>query len=198
MLAGPNGRRALVSLVLLVAISIAGVQFGPGLLSRFAGDASFLPVGSLDETEADAPVDSSVAVPATATASPRGGRQIVTVRRGPISELLGLSGRVAGLDEVALSFPTLARVETVSVAPGQAVETGQVLLEAESKEVAKQLEAARARVDVSTLRLTQAEAQAQARQREAERRADVERIRLQLAVTAAEGALVRTQATFER
>lgn len=132
-----------------------------------------------------------------ATASPAA-RQTVVVRRGSISEQLALSGRVAGLEEVQLTFPTLSRVESVDVTPGQAVEAGQVVLKGDQKEIVKSLEGARARVEAGGIRLAQAEAQAQARQREVERRQEADRTQRQLAIGEAESGLRRALADYER
>src|SRR3712207_3441908 len=59
-------------------------------------------------------------VQAVPTAAPGGlgsvsGRQSVAVRRGPISQTLALGGRVAGREEIPLSYPVPARVDTVAV-----------------------------------------------------------------------------------
>jgi RND family efflux transporter MFP subunit len=132
---------------------------------------------------------------ATASPSPR---QTAVVHRGSISEQLMLSGRVAGLEEVSISFPTLSRVESVEVTPGQAVEEGQVLLKADQKEIVKTIEGTRARVESGAIRLEQAEAQAQARQREVERRQDADRTQRQVAIGEAEAGLRRAQADYER
>jgi RND family efflux transporter MFP subunit len=143
------------------------------------------------------PVPVSLDAGPAAAPSPTG-RQSATVRRGSISELLVLSGRVAGTEEMPVSFPAPSRVESVAVTPGQTVEEGQELLKADQKEIVKSLDSARARVDAGGIRLAQAEAQAQLRQREADRRADAERTQRQVAIGEAEAGLRRAQVDYER
>ncbi|MBI4494747.1 MAG: HlyD family efflux transporter periplasmic adaptor subunit [Chloroflexi bacterium] len=139
---------------------------------------------------ADVAVPISLAVNAAAPS----GRQTAMVQRGPIAELLPLSGRVGGLEEVAVSFPTPSSVESVAVEPGQAVEQGQLLLQGESKAIEKQRSEAQARLEAASLRL----GQAQARQREVERRTRLDLARQQSLVREAEAEHRRAQAALER
>ncbi|HEY7042178.1 MAG TPA: hypothetical protein VH419_00775, partial [Nocardioidaceae bacterium] len=89
MFAGRRSRWILVSLVLLGVAGVAvvgGVQYGPAVVSQLTGaDGSLFSGGNPDLTGADATVGSDVVAGATATPSPRGGRQVVPARRGPIS-----------------------------------------------------------------------------------------------------------------
>ena len=48
-----------------------------------------------------------------------GGRQAVPVRRGPITDQLTLTGRVAAADEVLLGFGITGKVETVDGEAGR-------------------------------------------------------------------------------
>ncbi len=200
MIARLRSRWVLTGAVLLAFVSVVGILVGPTVMSRAIGGDAALSQEEIDAGGAVsvAPVSIQVVADASPTTTVRTGRQPVPVRRGAISELLSVSGRVAGVDEVPLTFPTLARVETLGVTAGQAVEEGQALLSAEWKEIAKDLEAARARIEVSMVRLSQAEAQAQARKREYERRLEAERVRQQLAIDEAEAGIRRAQGDYER
>lgn len=127
-----------------------------------------------------------------------GGRQAVPVRRGPIVDQLTLTGRVAAADEVLLGFGITGRVESVAVKPGDAVQEGQLLMEAESATVQRELTAARSRVEVGVLRSEQAQQQAQAKKRDADRKVAAEAARKEQAIREAESALRRAQSDYER
>lgn len=202
MMSRSRSRWILAGVTVLVLIVGAFAQFAPITWTWFgSGDGTqTMSDGGADTdlTEAPISVESVADSPATAPSPAPSSRQTAMVRRGPVSELLSLTGRVAGLDEVAIAFPSLARVEKVAVSAGQMVDEGQVLLEADRKEVEKDLQAARARLEVSSVRLSQAEAQAQARQRETERRIEAERVRQQFAVGDAEAGVRRAQTDLER
>jgi multidrug efflux pump subunit AcrA (membrane-fusion protein) len=118
--------------------------------------------------------DSSMTATPIPTSRPAG-RETVAVRRGTIAELLPLSGRVAALDETAVKFPLPGRIDGVLVKAGDAVEQGQLLLQADSKEIQSDLASARSRVELGSVRLEQAKAQAQARQRQAEQQTVADR-----------------------
>lgn len=120
-------------------------------------------------------------------------RPTVTVRRGPISERLLMGGYVTAVEEEAIIFPVIGRVEAVFVKPGDVVEQGQVVVQAETTDAQRELSAARARVELGTIRLEQAQAQAQTRQRQAEHAAEVEATRRVGAITDAEAAVRRAE-----
>lgn len=137
----------------------------------------------------------------TAPASPQaatGGRQAVPVRSGPIVDLLTLTGRVAAADEVLLGFGITGKVETIAVKPGDNVQEGQLLLEAESTELQRALTEARGRVEVGALRSEQAQQQAQAKMRESERLGTAEAARKEQVIRESESALRRAQTDYER
>ncbi|MGE3267410.1 MAG: efflux RND transporter periplasmic adaptor subunit [Chloroflexota bacterium] len=127
-----------------------------------------------------------------------GGRQAVAVRRGPIVEQVTLTGRVAASDEVLLGFGIAGRVETVAVKPGDTVQEGQLLMEADAAAVQRELAAARSRVEVGVLRSEQAQQQAQARKKDQDRRAAADASRKEQAIREAESALRRAQNDYER
>lgn len=127
-----------------------------------------------------------------------GGRQAVPVRRGAIVDQVTLTGRVAAADEVLLGFGIAGKVETIAVKPGDSVQEGQLLLEAESANLQRELTAARSRVEVGVLRSEQAQQQAQAKRRESERRVAAEAARREQAIREGESALRRAQADYER
>jgi multidrug resistance efflux pump len=109
-----------------------------------------------------------------------------------------LTGRVAGVEEIGLDMPATGKVQSVAVRPGQSVEQGQLLLEMDSRDVAKDLAAARARVETGQLRVAQAQSQGQARAGEAAQRSAVDAVRTQSSVADAEATLRRAQADLER
>lgn len=127
-----------------------------------------------------------------------GGRQAVPVRRGSIVDQLTLTGRVAAADEVLLGFGIGGKVDNVAVKPGDTVQEGQLLMEAESKSISADLTAARGRVEVGVLRSEQAQQQAQARKKDNDRKVAADAARRDQSVRDAESALRRTQADYER
>jgi RND family efflux transporter MFP subunit len=133
-----------------------------------------------------------------ASTAATGGRQAVPVRRGSIVDQLTLTGRVAAADEVLLGFGIAGRVETVAVKPGDSVQEGQLLIEADSAAIQRELSAARGRVEVGALRSEQAQQQVQARQRDQDRRAAADAVRMEQTIREAESALRRAQADHER
>ncbi len=81
------------------------------------------------------------------------GVRTLTVQRGPIADVLLLTGRIAGVNELPLSFSVRGTVDVVNVRPGDRVQAGQVLMEADSKSVAKERAAAQGERDAAVLRL---------------------------------------------
>ena len=127
-----------------------------------------------------------------------GGRQAVPVRRGPITDQLTLTGRVAAADEVLLGFGiSRARRERGREAgrrgPGRPVADGSGVGGDQ-----RELTAARSRVEVGVLRSEQAQQQAQAKKRDADRRVVAEAARKEQAMREAESALRRAQADYEQ
>src|SRR3712207_3951811 len=108
----------------LAFTSAACVQLAPMVAPGVSG------VGTSGAPQADASVQSAPTADVSAVVNPTvtpSGRQTVTVRRGPIAELLAIGGRVAALEEAPVPFPSTGRVDLVAVKPGQAVEAGQLL-----------------------------------------------------------------------
>jgi multidrug resistance efflux pump len=116
---------------------------------------------------------------------------VVAARRGPITELLTINGRIAGAEEIPLMLPAAGRVDTIAVKQGQEVQQGDLLLQTDSKDIVKQLAAARARSDASTLRFQQTQARVDLRQRQAQ-------VNEQDRVAQAEADLRRAQAELDR
>ena len=92
----------------------------PGGDERATDSPAATAAGSQAATSGAPSAPAAAASPARAR-----GPQTVAVRRGAIAELLPLSGRVGGMEEVPLSFPLAGRAEAVRVKPGQAVEAGR-------------------------------------------------------------------------
>jgi HlyD family secretion protein len=135
---------------------------------------------------------------AAAAQAATGGRQAVPVRRGPITDQLTLDGRIAASDEVLLGFGIGGKVASVAVKPGDVVQEGQLLIEADAEAMQRDLIAARNRVEVGVLRQEQAQQQSQARQRDSERRNAADASRKEQAIREAESAVKRAQADYER
>jgi multidrug resistance efflux pump len=166
-----------------------------------ATTAAASPTPAAEETVRDQPAETDAAPipagpPATAT------RGTVVVRRGSIAELFQVNGRVVGLDEVELSFPMDGALKSVAVEAGQPVAPGQVLAELDARPLAREVDAARDRVETARIRLDQARARVAAQQWDAQQRAAEERERAaqQAAgeVRSAELAVATARANFDR
>jgi multidrug efflux pump subunit AcrA (membrane-fusion protein) len=185
--------------IMVVSVISACVQLQPPLVPRLPGFG--VSGASTDATDAPADAASEV-LDASATVGPtattQAGPQTVAVRRGPIAALLPLSGRVAALEEVPVTFPGLGRVDTVPVKPGDSVTEGQTILQAETKDIQRDLTAARSRLELDGLRVQQMQNQAQARQRQAEQRAQADQAQRQGATADAEAGLRRAQDDLAR
>lgn len=185
-----KSRTALISGGLaVVVLSAACVQLAPMARSRFAS-----PSDVADTTRA-AP---AVTRPATTSRASTTGPRTAVVTRGPIANVLTLNGRVSGTDELPVGFTSAATVQSVSVKPGQVVEPGQLLAEADSREITRDLAAARTRLETSLVRVAQSQAQAGARSQDAGRRAQADSLKNQRGVIEAEVALRRAQDDLER
>jgi multidrug efflux pump subunit AcrA (membrane-fusion protein) len=187
-----NGTRlgVLIGLpVLLVAIGavLAALLWiqrqGDGPIEQALGDAWRSTGGRAAESATGANTSQAAA----------NGRQAVPVRRGPIVDQVTLTGRIAAADEVLLGFGISGKVESVSVKPGDTVQEGQLLMEAESAAVQRELTAARSRVEVGALRSEQAQQQAQAKKRDVDRRVAADASRKEAAIREAESAVRRAR-----
>lgn len=153
----------------------------------------------LDTSAAPMPTPSTLVSGArTDPSSAYGSRRSAVVKRGNIVETLQLYGRVAGQEELTLTAPVSGRVDAVAVKPGQSVHEGDLLVQADSKQIEKDLAAARARLETSSLRMQQAQAQTDARQRDVARRVAADQARKQVAVSDAQAGLRRAQAELDR
>jgi multidrug efflux pump subunit AcrA (membrane-fusion protein) len=205
-----------------VARSILAVTGALGLLtSSCQGVPVHLPAAPW--SQATAPADAPAAPAAAATQQPSptqpaavtGGQAITTsrptapVRRGTISEAITLLGRVVGDAETPLNFSASGDVARITVKPGQTVDQGQLLMEADSQKIADNLDASRARLEVAQLRLDYAHATAQGQrdqqafeaQRqayEAQRQANDAAQQRAQQVSAAEDTVRRAQAELDR
>jgi len=179
--------------VALVLLSAACVQLAPMARSRFVEP----PAPDNLQTFVLPPV-AIEAGPASASVQTTGGRGTSVVRRGPISDVASLTGRVAGVEEIGLELSAGGRIQTVAVRAGQTVEQGQVLVETDARDLAKDLAAARSRVETGQLRVAQAQAQGQSRREEDGRRTSLDSVRSQSSVADAEAGLRRAQADLDR
>lgn len=179
----------------------------------FAGCAQLAPITSLnpsaqrqDDTNTrgnattgnqvvlTAPTAAPTVAPVKPTAAPASTIRTATVRRGSISDVLLLNGRVAGLDESPLSFTAKGIVDTVYVQPGQSVTEGQTLIDADAKQLQKDLAAAQGKVDAATDSLLAAQKQAADAQRQSAERRDGAVADAQARVDQANAELAKVQA----
>ncbi len=94
----------------------------------------------------------------TPTAAPRPGYQ---VRRGTIVETIQVAGRVAAAREARLFFEVGGPIQSLNVAPGQAVEAGQVLAEVKSTALEEEISQAEYELDLAWLNLKKAQTSAE-------------------------------------
>lgn len=199
MLRRRTWRWAAVLGIALVVLSATAIWISPTIAPRLAGTEPVDEPGNAADVAVQATATEGSSTSATSGPTPRpAGRETVAVRRGTIAELLPLSGRVAALDETIVKFPLSGRVDAVLVKLGDSVEVGQLLLQADGKEIQRELTAARTRVELGSARLEQAQVQAQARQRQVERQIAADGIRRQKAVQDAETGLRRAQDDLAR
>ncbi|MCC7369137.1 MAG: hypothetical protein IT306_11980 [Chloroflexi bacterium] len=131
-------------------------------------------------------------------AKPGGAERVVSARRGTLTEVLTLNGRIGAETETPLSFQSAQRLAALRVSPGDAVTAGQVLAEADQRELARSLAAARDRYQTAKAKLDQAEAQLATKVRNAEQRQTAARARADRSVADAEAGVRRAEANLER
>ena len=107
----------------------------------------------------DAAVPAAEAVSASPVPSPVSvGPPTVVIRRGSIDNIVNATGRVTDSTETGLSFSSAVRVATVSVEPGERVDRGQVLAEADVAAIQTELSGSKARLDQARARVETARA----------------------------------------
>ncbi|MFN8636885.1 MAG: HlyD family efflux transporter periplasmic adaptor subunit [Chloroflexota bacterium] len=180
----------------VAAIALLGMTAAYVQLTPTPGYTSSAPAqASAQGSRADAPARAAATPPAAPT-QPR--EQVVTARRGSITDTITLSGRIGAADEVPLSFPSPQRVGAVNVGPGDTVTEGQVLVEADQSDLAKSLGAARERLAAATSKLRQAQDAAGKQQRRTEIRQTLATNRAQQGVLDAEAGLRQAEAAYEK
>ena len=180
----------------VAAIALLGMTAAYVQLTPTPGYTSSAPAqASAQGSRADAPARAAATPPAALT-QPR--EQVVTARRGSITDTITLSGRIGAADEVPLSFPSPQRVGAVNVGPGDTVTEGQVLVEADQSDLAKSLGAARERLAAATSKLRQAQDAAGKQQRRTEIRQTLATNRAQQGVLDAEAGLRQAEVAYEK
>jgi HlyD family secretion protein len=193
----------------LAVLSAACVQFAPVVLPRLTHRPTDDPVyqlaqqGLTDQNPASANA-TPVTVPTAQTqqalvpVQSSSGLQAVPVRRGSISEVLSMVGRIGGMDETPLKFANTGKVSTIDVSPGQSVKQGQVLIETGADQIQSQLDEAQAELETQNIRLQQAQAQAiadaQSRKLDSQRQSQDAAASKRASAADAEAALHRAQA----
>ena len=123
--------------------------------------------------------------------------RIALSRLSTITETADLTGRIGAVDEVPVSFVTPQRVKALFVTAGQSVTSGQVLAQADERELARLLGAARERLNVTAQQLKDAEEKVAAQTQIVERRQASVQARSQRAISDAEAALRRAESNYE-
>jgi multidrug resistance efflux pump len=184
------GRLAPVVTLGLLAIAAILVQLSP---TPKTVDEAAQPAA----TETAVMEATAVSQPATIVGSQSTANSVVA-RRGTLSEMLTLNGRIGGLEETTLSFRGPQRIAEVLVNPGDLVAPGQLLVRADERELARSLDGARERAAMAETKLAQAQAVASNQQERTDRRQELTRMRGDRAVSAAEAALRRAEEDAER
>jgi multidrug efflux pump subunit AcrA (membrane-fusion protein) len=105
---------------------------------------------------------------ASATPMPPAGFQVGTVRVGPITESVTLTGRVADRSEAPVGLPVSVRIASMLVEPGHQVSEGQPLAEVDTSGLEREIHDLRARRDAADTRLERTRSVLQARRQRAE------------------------------
>jgi multidrug efflux pump subunit AcrA (membrane-fusion protein) len=192
-----TGKKRLV-VYAAVSLLLAGALAGCGSLNP----GSLLPGQPGPSVEGEAvPVDgqpgaaAESGVPGVAPVATRASSnaRTVPVKRDTIAETLMLDGLVAPREETTILFPGRATIAELKVKGGDTVYEGDVLLEIDSSDLKRQLEAARAQLQTSITNLTQAHAQSAAQRQATAQRALTEQQVQQLAVADANTTLRHAQ-----
>lgn len=78
--------------------------------------------------------------------------QVITVRRGTIEATVNASGVIQPEKQLALTFKSAGRIESISVAKGQQVRAGEILARLETDELSLQVEQARIALQIAEQR----------------------------------------------
>lgn len=182
-------------------ISLA--RLAPALAFVLLGATAMYVLLSPNPQADTAPAEAATAAPAAPTAAAAGApsgvaERFAVARRGTLTEVLTLSGRIGATQEVPLSFQSAQRVSLIHVNVGDAVTAGQVLAEADQRELARSLANARERLSTAQGKLDQAEALGANKARVTEQRQTAIRVRAERAVAEAEAGVRRSETQYER
>jgi multidrug resistance efflux pump len=144
--------------------------------------------------QVSAPTPAPTVAPTNPTPSAAAGLRTVNVRRGSIADILLLNGRVAGVDETPLTFVSSGTVANVYVQSGQTIMQGQVLIDADSKQLQKDLAAALSKVQGATDSLQQGQDLAVQVQRQSDDRRESAVVDAQVRLRQAQSILDKTRA----
>jgi multidrug efflux pump subunit AcrA (membrane-fusion protein) len=159
---------------------------GCGMINR--ADVS----GTVDDAQLASAVQPTPAAVATPGTSRPTARQ-ATVKVDSIAESLSLDGLVAVQQEVPVTYSGSGKLQDVKVKAGQSVNEGDELLEMDSVELGRALDAARAREQSAKANLAQAQAQQAAQARANAQRAAQQQQQQQQAVLDAQAGLRKAQ-----
>ena len=112
--------------------------------------------------------------------------------RSDLAPSVEVTGTITADDKVAIASKVSGRVEHVAAREGEPVRAGQVVVRLDDRDIAAQVEQARAALEMARVRLTQAETMAQLQTTRSG--ADVEQAKAALAGAQAELAALRSGA----
>jgi HlyD family secretion protein len=139
----------------------------------------------------------TVAVPANSVATTKLGPRQALVKRDSIAQTMSIDGVVSAPVEVPINYQGSGKVQDVKVKPGQAVNEGDELLELDTVEISRSLDAAMARAQTSKANLAQARAQLAAQQKTAAQRLQQQQQQQQQAIADAQAGVRKAQAQLD-
>jgi multidrug efflux pump subunit AcrA (membrane-fusion protein) len=135
----------------------------------------------------------TAAVNPTPRSTSRSTQQTATVKKDSIVATLSLDGIVAAPEQATVMFSTRGTVSDVKVKSGQAVSAGDEILEVDSADLSRSLDAARARLQTSQAALAQAQQQEVSRQQQAAQQAATAQAQRQQAIADAQAGVRKAQ-----
>ena len=203
MRASQPGRALVAALLLATLAGGACVQLAPMALTRIqSGHAA----GGGPDSIPPQPAATQADAPAATLLGGFTAIETAQIRRGSIADQVVLAGRVAGRVEKPLQLSVPVRVATIAVTAGQQVEPEQLLAESDTRDLARELTAARNRLEQSSLEMEKARAGLELRLRKAVEDRDrliagpsaTDRRSAEAAAISATAALQRAQADLNR
>ncbi len=140
----------------------------------------------------------TVAIPANSVATTQLGPRQALVKKDAIAQTMSIDGVVSAPVEVPVVYQGSGKVQDVRVKAGQAVNEGDVLLQLDTVELQRSLDAAQARAQTSKANLAQARAQLAAQQKTNAQRAAQQQQQQQQAIQDAQAGVRKAQAQLDQ